>query len=77
MAKVFAEITTSLDGFVAGPNASLEEPLGAGGELLLHVAPVLLGGGVRLFEAGHPRDLELRASSASPTGVVHVRYATG
>ena len=34
MAKVFAEISTSLDGFVAGPNPSLEEPLGVGGEQL-------------------------------------------
>jgi dihydrofolate reductase len=29
---VFADISTSLDGFVAGPNPSLEEPLGKGGE---------------------------------------------
>jgi dihydrofolate reductase len=28
------DITMSLDGFVAGPNPTLEEPLGAGGELL-------------------------------------------
>jgi dihydrofolate reductase len=28
------DITTSLDGFVAGPNDSLEQPLGAGGERL-------------------------------------------
>jgi dihydrofolate reductase len=28
------DITTSLDGFVAGPNPSLEEPLGQGGEQL-------------------------------------------
>jgi dihydrofolate reductase len=34
MAKVFAEISMSLDGFVAGPNQTLEEPLGAGGEKL-------------------------------------------
>ena len=32
--KVYAEITTSLDGFVAGPNPNLEQPLGAGGEKL-------------------------------------------
>jgi dihydrofolate reductase len=32
--KVLAEISMSLDGFVAGPNPSLEEPLGEGGELL-------------------------------------------
>jgi len=31
MAKVIAEITMSVDGFVAGPNQTLEEPLGAGG----------------------------------------------
>lgn len=34
MSKVVVEITVSLDGFVAGPNATLEEPLGRGGEKL-------------------------------------------
>ena len=34
MSKVFADITMSLDGFVAGPNPSLEHPLGEGGEAL-------------------------------------------
>lgn len=34
MAKVFVDITTSLDGFVAGPNDGPEQPLGAGGERL-------------------------------------------
>ena len=34
MAKVHFDITTSLDGFVAGPNPSLENPLGVGGEQL-------------------------------------------
>ena len=34
MAKVVAEISISLDGYVAGPSRSLEEPLGKGGELL-------------------------------------------
>ena len=28
MGKVVADITMSLDGFVAGPNPTLEEPLG-------------------------------------------------
>jgi dihydrofolate reductase len=32
--KVFADITMSVDGFVAGPNPSLEHPLGEGGEQL-------------------------------------------
>ncbi len=34
MGKLTLDITMSLDGFVAGPNQTLEEPLGAGGELL-------------------------------------------
>ncbi len=34
MGKVFVEVTTSLDGYVAGPNQTLEEPLGRGGEKL-------------------------------------------
>jgi dihydrofolate reductase len=34
MGKVVAEITTSLDGYIAGPNPSLEHPLGEGGEKL-------------------------------------------
>ena len=32
MGKVYAEITVSLDGFVAGPNIDPEHPLGEGGE---------------------------------------------
>ena len=32
--QTFLNITMSLDGFVAGPNATLEEPLGEGGEQL-------------------------------------------
>jgi dihydrofolate reductase len=34
MTRVRAEISMSLDGFVAGPNATLEEPLGESGERL-------------------------------------------
>jgi dihydrofolate reductase len=34
MGKVRAHISTSLDGFVAGPNESMENPLGEGGERL-------------------------------------------
>jgi dihydrofolate reductase len=32
--KLILDITTSVDGFVAGPNPSLEDPLGEGGEAL-------------------------------------------
>jgi dihydrofolate reductase len=34
MVKLKVDITMSLDGFVAGPNATVEEPLGEGGEAL-------------------------------------------
>jgi dihydrofolate reductase len=34
MGKVFAEISMSLDGFIAGPKPTLKEPLGQGGEQL-------------------------------------------
>jgi dihydrofolate reductase len=34
MGKLRLDISMSLDGFVAGPNPTLEEPLGAGGERL-------------------------------------------
>lgn len=34
MTKLTLEISVSLDGFVAGPNPTLEEPLGEGGERL-------------------------------------------
>ena len=34
MPKLMLEVSTSLDGFVAGPNPTLEHPLGEGGERL-------------------------------------------
>jgi dihydrofolate reductase len=34
MARIYFDITVSLDGFVAGPDADLEQPLGVGGEAL-------------------------------------------
>jgi dihydrofolate reductase len=34
MGKIFADISMSLDGFIAGPNPTLREPLGHGGEQL-------------------------------------------
>jgi dihydrofolate reductase len=34
MGTVFLEITMSLDGFVAGPDVDMEEPMGKGGEVL-------------------------------------------
>jgi len=46
-------------------------------ELQLHVVPVLLGGGVRLFKdhlASAPSELERTRVVESPTGVTHVGY---
>jgi hypothetical protein len=34
MGRLISDISISLDGFVAGPNPSLEQPLGKGGDLL-------------------------------------------
>ena len=34
MTQVTLDITLSLDGFVAGPNQTVEEPLGQGGDRL-------------------------------------------
>jgi dihydrofolate reductase len=61
---------------IAGGAAVIQQTLAAGllDELLLHVAPMLLGGGVRLFEDVEPRDLELTQLLESPTGVAHLRY---
>ena len=46
-------------------------------ELQIHVVPVLLGDGVRLFEnhvASTPGELECTRVIESPTGVTHLRY---
>jgi dihydrofolate reductase len=67
------------DVHVAGGAQAAQQYLAAGllDEVQLHVAPVLLGAGERLFEdglAGAPRSLERSRVIASPTGVTHLRY---
>ncbi len=42
----------------------------------LHVAPVLLGGGVRLFEDAAPRRLEVLRVVETPLAT-HIRYRIG
>jgi dihydrofolate reductase len=64
---------------VAGGAAAVQQYLEAGliDEMQLHVAPLLLGGGVRLFDgrlADAPRALESNRVIESPTGVTHLRY---
>lgn len=64
------------DVLVAGGGETIRQALSAGvaDELLLHVAPVLLGDGVRLFDRLEPRRLDRTRSAESPGGVVHVWY---
>lgn len=42
-------------------------------ELRLQIVPILLGGGLRLFEGGPPRDLEIIAATPSAS-VTHLAY---
>ena len=44
---VFLDISMSLDGYVAGPNQTLDEPLGVGGEQLHDWVTRLEAGGSR------------------------------
>jgi dihydrofolate reductase len=64
---------------VAGGADVAQQYLKAGllDELHIHLVPVLLGGGVRLFEddlAGAPATLECTRVIESPTGVAHLTY---
>ena len=65
------------DVLVAGGASIAQQCLRAGllDELQIHVAPLLLGGGVRLFDdtGGDPVDLEPTRVVDSP-GVAHLRY---
>lgn len=66
------DITTSLDGFVAGPNPSLEHPLGDGGERLHEWAVALEGWRERHgMEGGDANaDSERLRESVDATGAV-------
>jgi dihydrofolate reductase len=43
-------------------------------EYMLHVYPIVLGGGKRIFPEGKRIDLTLVEASPLPTGVVYLRY---
>jgi dihydrofolate reductase len=72
MTKVVLDISMSLDGFVAGPNPSLEHPLGAGGELLHEWAVGLASWRERHGLSGGEVnvDSEMIAESLATTGAV-------
>jgi dihydrofolate reductase len=96
MSKVCSDISMSLDGFITGPNDSVELPLGEGGdvsvagganiiqqsikarlldEFQIHLVPVLLGDGRRLFDRMGAERIELESTRVieSP-GVTHLRF---
>jgi dihydrofolate reductase len=60
---------------IAGGATVVQQCLAAGllDEITVHVAPVLLGDGVRLFESAAPRRLEIVQTVATPQAT-HVRY---
>jgi dihydrofolate reductase len=62
---------------IAGGGNAISQYLEAGAvdELQLHVVPMFLGGGSRLFDGGQaPGKLELTRAVQSPTGVMHLKY---
>ena len=67
------------DVHVGGGAQAAQQYLAAGlvDEMQLHVVPMLLGEGARMFEnhvTEPPRELEHVRTSESPTGVTHVKY---
>jgi dihydrofolate reductase len=72
MTKLVLDLTTSLDGFVAGPNITLEQPLGEGGaslhEWLFAAASWRASHGREAGEDG--RDSDLYAEVTEGTGAV-------
>ena len=72
MGKVRCDISVSLDGFVAGPNQSLEQPLGEGGERLHEWAVASQSWRERHGQEGGAanRDSEVIQESIDSTGAV-------
>jgi dihydrofolate reductase len=72
MGKLKLDITMSLDGFVAGPNITIENPLGEGGELLHEWMTRLASWRERHGETGGERtaDDELVSRGIASTGAV-------
>lgn len=68
MSKLRCHISVSLDGFVAGPNQSAENPLGEGGERLRAVGGVLsYRCAVLSGECRHPESLFREVVATAPT----------
>jgi riboflavin biosynthesis pyrimidine reductase len=81
-AKVLWHFTMSLDGFVAGPEHDMHWLTGVAvrpgliDEIDLHIAPILLGAGIRLYD--NPADDGMirlhRVGDGDPASTVNVRY---
>ena len=89
MGKLISEISMSVDGFITDPSASVGTRLEGNdaGRLHdwrfdaktktddeIHVVPILLGDGIRLFEDLDPTGIELRKTSTIETpGATHLK----
>jgi dihydrofolate reductase len=83
MAKMLTALSTSLNGFIAGPDDSVmcsagaQQCLRAGllDEIHIHLIPVLLGSGVRLLDHLGPEPIELKSiQDVAAPGVTHLSY---
>jgi dihydrofolate reductase len=69
MTKVVVDMSMSLDGFVTGPNAGLVD------EIHIHLIPVLVGDGVRLFDHLRTGQVDLdRTRTIETPGATHLRF---
>ena len=63
---------------IAGGGSAVTQYMNAGAvdDLQVHVVPIFLGAGSRLFQdaANRPGNLELTRAVESPTGVMHLKY---
>ncbi len=89
MTRLRVKISMSLDGFVAGPRQSVENPLAGGAraarqylaaglvdEMEINLVPTVLGSGERLFDGvgDNLHGLELVRTVAAPK-VTHLNFA--
>ena len=79
--KVLWIFTMSLDGFVAGPNHEMGWMTGFTvrpgliDEIDIHIAPILLGDGIRLYHNPGREPIRLhRLDDGDPASAVRVRY---
>lgn len=83
MTRLTLDISVSLDSYATAANVRREVREWAAGqdergnEIRLHVAPVLLGAGIRLFEDLGDEHLQLELIDAMPGSMaMHLRYAS-